>query len=1352
MLLPLICSDISITNINKINSNMRKLLLFFAMLCVSVGTWAAITITPDPNPYNQTWIGAEQISNFKVFTISGWDNPGDVAKLLNGDTSLDVNWNGKSLSDLQEALIIYIGSGANTDLLNDDDLKALDLLTSTKYLDLDGSKLATGASINNIEIGSAVEAVVLPNGLTKDQVNGVGEVLSSNENFGSCISQGTDVKVTTVTNYYYTEGSNSGQKVVEGNGVVLDKENLTATVTEDVEVDLMLEDGYPIYTYTNTWNNNEVVALSGLSEAEEYTDNGQTKYRIKPNPMNVSLKRKLLDSNNNDRSNGAQQDENGWYVTEWSNNAKIIVYTQEGKEGYYNDPECTDRNWNANNVQQDDDGNYYYIGGANVKVYLTESFSYYEKDQWGNNGTEVTYTGDVTENQDGTYTGEIENTSVYFDVTSEYKYTYELDGETKEYTTSNEDTDLKYDTTHNVVYTVEAREEEESTSFGNLIAYVNTPGSLYKSTHVAPVTSILSSVVISGNVNNSDIAVNNGAVDPNNNKNDSDKFENENNGDIPAAFYINSTSCSIKSIDIGDCNIEDYKYLRVLDAFGESLESVVFPKTVTRIPNYCCYSSNNAVKNLTNIVFPTASSFTIGDYAFHGTAIKSLVIPSTVTQVGDFAFATCPNLYDVEMEALKADCRFGNNVFEQCPALQHVTLSEKVTNIGDYMFNQCGLLESIRIPSTCTTIGSYAFQFCYSIHEVTIPEGVELIKLNAFEGAGLTDLYIMASSIDKLPKIYAMSPTGAGPSTFTHQRTTGNNTIPRAHEGDLRGADYDEVMTWYQEEQSGAEGLGTGNCLTALHYPESLKPFFEAIDITEFSEQLGNLESIPLQTTQQGIKHYYTPNEYLNFADAQYKTTLQYIVENQMDPAFGSGAAATFVDGDDNTIPYQYLPQSYGVDPRKDGSGTKLFGPDKDGNYYPNQTSYLLRMVAGATGTQAGGVGGQEVASAWGWRQFPLASSIESIGEIPFEKKYDDTWYTMCFPWRMIDNQLFSAFNQKCEIVEFKGAEMVKQDDENYSLIFHFDDVAATYYMDEAGVEYSRERDGDRVDAAGHNLYVYTSKKDGTVVSAPDPLPTSNSGTQEAKEQYGKYLTIQNIMVLPGHPYMIHPSIGANPGSPATVYINGVKKIVPGEGLYKDCETLKDVAEANKVERKVAEISSEGEALAEVWKTPDGKDGGSYTFIGNINNDENGDLGKQDMPLPCYFLGVKSGTVYPKYYRRMTGGVKKWSQYSAIIVPDEAAFNNIEKFMSSSSTSTSTGAKEMGDVVFGEWEVVDADQMATVIDNAVAEGKEKNEPAKIQHLNVVYNIKGQVVRSNSTSVEGLPKGLYIVNGKKYMVK
>ncbi len=1286
------------------------------MLCVSIGAWATITITPDPNPHNNTWIGTEQISNFKVFTISGWDNPGDVAKLLNGDTSLSVNWNGKSLSDLTGAIIIHLGAGANTDLLNEDDLAALDLLTSAKYLDMDGSKLADGASINKIEIGSLVEGVALPNGLTKAQVNEAGSVLSEYNSFGSCMSQVYGTETNEVECFYVADDDGNATSVeftgetFQSGSDYFGKENTTK--------DVFVTETNRRYVYENAYNNNEVIETSSDDIVDGY---------VTPSPLKVALNKSTK-----------------YYVT------------YEGTE--YEIPE--------HGCRQGDDGKYYgngyvYIQGippygqtvditglevrADVTYTIAKTGEVYDVDTYGLNA-------------DGT--GSLPNTGddpIKFQVKTEYTYSYEdTYGGTQSYTSYEVESTKNVPWVNNIPL-VKGTKEVES-SIADIAAYVKTAGSLYKSTLIVPVALSLQNVVISGNINNGDIAVNSEATDPNNSKNDADKFDN--NGAIPA-FYNNNPGRTIKSIDMGDCVIDDYKYLRVLDAFGSSLESIVFPKTVTRIPNYCCNSERNAVQNLANIVFPTdATSLTIGDYAFHGIALNSLLLPSSVTQVGDYAFATCPNLYDVEMEGLNATCHFGNNVFERCSALQHVTLSEKVENIGDYMFNQCGLLESIRIPNTCLTIGSSAFQFCYSIHEVTIPEGVELIKLNAFEGAGLTDLYIMASSIDKLPKIYAMSPTGAGPSTFTHQRTTGNNTIPRAHEGDLRGADYDEVMTWYQEEQSGAEGLGTGNCLTALHYPESLKPFFEAIDITEFSEQLGNLESIPLQTTQQGIKHYYTPNEYLNFADAQYKTTLQYIVENQMDPAFGSGAAATFVDGDDNTIPYQYLPQSYGVDPRKDGSGTKLFGPDKDGNYYPNQTSYLLRMVAGATGTQAGGVGGQEVASAWGWRQFPLASSIESIGEIPFEKKYDDTWYTMCFPWKMEDNQLFMAFNQKLEIVEFKGAEVFQdpEDEYNYNLVFHFDEVAKTYYMDDEDVEYTRVRDENRVDAAGHNLYIYTPKGGGASVSAPDPLPTDpKNAPEDVKEQYGKYLSIKNIMVLPGHPYMIHPSIGAAPGNKATVYINGVKKIVPGEGLYASYATLADVAESQKQEYTVTSKEAGSTAEAEPWLNPVTGKGGKYTFIGNINDEVNGDKGAQNMPTdkgPVYFLGVKDEhTYYPQFFKKPKGkGQGKWSQYTAIIVPDDDAIANVEGLDGMAVGSGSTAPAKGYDVVFGDWEIVDETTVVTAIEKAQAEAEETGKPAQITHMNVVYNIKGQVVRADSSSVEGLPKGLYIVNGKKYMVK
>lgn len=1304
---------------------MKRILLFlFTLVCVQFGAWATITISPA-----SVSVGGTTYQGYGIYGAQ----EGELALLLSGDNSVSVQWNGASLSDLTSAEYIKVGSTSTPNVLGDADLAALDLLSAAKFLDIDGSTLASGANIASIEAGPAIEAVTLPGGLSKAQVNAAGAALTAcNENFGSCLSLNAEMEESEVTVYTYTDPCTS------------EKVNYTGTVTNGKgHIDNITRPLTPAgssFTYTNTKFRNET---STCSESE--VQNG---YAV-PNPLKVELTK--LDT----PKTIYQIDYNGQTLTVPS----YAVNTSTNPPTVSQEFNCAETNW------QNTEG----LTGKELTV-VTVEYTYTMRDWQAENPKD--YFGTPQGDDTNGYYAMVEN--VYsdqygyrFEVTSSYNYTYTdyiegncVEGATVSYDSPHETIDVTYDidvdleATTLTVYTPKEGGDVEA------IAYVNKAGTLYKATSldandVAKVTDL----VISGHINNGDISWY-GADSNDIDFTDDDSFES--NGATVALVNWNKAP---KTVDIGDAEIDEYQHLRVLRKYGKDLKRVVLPKTATRIPNNCFASSEgDGCYNLDDVVFPTDVPFTIGDYAFMGTAIKSLLLPSGVTEVGYSAFAYCPKLTDVEMEGLDAPCHFGNNVFEQCVALKHVTLSEKVTNIGDNMFLRCKLLESIRIPTTCETIGESAFELCSSIHQITIPEGVKLIKMNAFENAGLTDLYIMANSIETLPMIYAMKPEGgqnAGPSTFSYQRTTGNNTIPDYHRDDLPKADYDEVMTWYQEEQSGSEGLGTGNCLTALHYPESMKPFYEAIDVTDFYTE-AELAKIPFSQNpdaqQTGVKKYYTPEEYL--AMSADPTTLTAIVNNVMQEGYeNNGSTPDFGTDEQGHSLYLYLPQSYAVDPRQNGSTTKLFGPDKDDRYYPSQTSYQLRMAAGATSTLAGGEAGEEIASAWGWRQFPLASSVESIGETPYEKEYDDTWYTMCFPWKMIDNQLFMAFNQKCEIVEFKGAEMVKQDDENYNLVFHFDDVADTYYMDDNNVEYSRERDGDKLDAVGHKVYIYTNKADPEdIVSCPDEALSSNynpkTASEDVKKAYGRYLSIQNIMVLAGHPYMIHPSIGAAPGHPATVYINGVKKIVPGEGLYTGYSSLEDVAEANKVNRPVAEISSTGEAIADVWKTPDGKDGGSYTFIGNINDDVNGNLGKKDMPLPCYFLGVKNvdDNPYPKYYRRTSGGVNKWSQYSAIIVPDEAAKNNIEKFMSSSSTSTSTGAKEMGDVVFGKWEIVDENQMATVIENAIAEGKEKNEPAKIQHLNVVYNIKGQIVRSDSSSVEGLPKGLYIVNGKKYMVK
>ena len=141
---------------------------------------------------------------------------------------------------------------------------------------------------------------------------------------------------------------------------------------------------------------------------------------------------------------------------------------------------------------------------------------------------------------------------------------------------------------------------------------------------------------------------------------------------------------------------------------------------------------------------------------------------------------------------------------------------------------------------------------------------------------------------------------------------------------------------------------------------------------------------------------------------------------------------------------------------------------------------------------------------------------------------------------------------------------------------------------------------------------------------------------------------------------------------------------------------------------------------------------------------------KRLIPKGAYFLGRK-GRGWPKYYREIaeedrenpTGGF--WTQYTAIIIPDATAIAGIEAELDGTS---SQGANQSVEMVFDEGftgDFVTTDE----IEQIVADAEEKGQ--KVEYMRVVYNINGQIVREG-TSLEGLPKGFYIVNGKKYFVK
>lgn len=112
----------------------------------------------------------------------------------------------------------------------------------------------------------------------------------------------------------------------------------------------------------------------------------------------------------------------------------------------------------------------------------------------------------------------------------------------------------------------------------------------------------------------------------------------------------------------------------------------------------------------------------IKDKAFRETALNSVEIPSSVKEIGVYAFSAC--------ESLKS-----------------VIFNEGLEIINISAFAACNNLLSAILPSSLKRIEQYGFQNCLSIKTIYIPKNVDYIGEGAFYACGRSTLYIEAASI-----------------------------------------------------------------------------------------------------------------------------------------------------------------------------------------------------------------------------------------------------------------------------------------------------------------------------------------------------------------------------------------------------------------------------------------------------------------------------------------------------------------------------------------------------------------------------------------------------------------------------
>lgn len=143
----------------------------------------------------------------------------------------------------------------------------------------------------------------------------------------------------------------------------------------------------------------------------------------------------------------------------------------------------------------------------------------------------------------------------------------------------------------------------------------------------------------------------------------------------------------------------------------------------------------------------------IGRFAFANlTALKRVVLPSTLTTIDYGAFAGCISLVSVEgignvkfiNEKAFMDCNIsgaitltegvalGEYAFANNKNLQKLTLSEKTKSVASYAFSGCTKLKTVVIEAEKIKLGKYVFAKCEALKEISVNASV--IPAGSFDG------------------------------------------------------------------------------------------------------------------------------------------------------------------------------------------------------------------------------------------------------------------------------------------------------------------------------------------------------------------------------------------------------------------------------------------------------------------------------------------------------------------------------------------------------------------------------------------------------------------------------------------
>ncbi|HNX47920.1 MAG TPA: leucine-rich repeat domain-containing protein [Methanomassiliicoccales archaeon] len=233
--------------------------------------------------------------------------------------------------------------------------------------------------------------------------------------------------------------------------------------------------------------------------------------------------------------------------------------------------------------------------------------------------------------------------------------------------------------------------------------------------------------------------------------------------------------------------------------------AVIIPATLggyaTTIIRHDAFNYGNGI-HVTSVIIPS-SVHTVENYAFANCEdLEKVLIGSGVSSIGDATFINCHNLntilvhdsnlfysslddilYNKTMTALikcpsaKAgdvtipdtvtSLRYGS--FDDCRSIENLVIGSGVTEIGRYMFESVDDLKTVTFSagSSLHTIGERAFSACENLESFDAPSGLLTIENEAFQRCKSLVVFDLPSGLESV-----------GPGAFAGCESLVNMTVP----------------------------------------------------------------------------------------------------------------------------------------------------------------------------------------------------------------------------------------------------------------------------------------------------------------------------------------------------------------------------------------------------------------------------------------------------------------------------------------------------------------------------------------------------------------------------------------------